>query len=106
MRTWVSCKPQKTWPACTHWSTTILSQKTAADASRDSWEEREFYQAKIVKMHCNNLVVLTHVQLKSFYRLSTHDVTHVRKCTRLSPTLPYCKQWEAGGGPGNKASVS
>ena len=34
----------------------------------------------------NNLVVLPHVQLKSFYRLSTRDVTHVRKCTRPSPT--------------------
>ena len=30
-------------------------------------------------------VVLAHVQLKSFYRRSTHDVTHVRKCTRPSP---------------------
>ena len=32
------------------------------------------------------------------------DVTHVRKCTRPSPTLPYCKRREAGRGPGNEAS--
>ena len=29
MQTWVSCKPQKTLPACTHWSTTIPSWKMA-----------------------------------------------------------------------------
>ena len=40
---------------------------------------------------------------KPFYRLSTCDVTHVRKCTRPSPTLPHCKRREAGQGPGNKA---
>ena len=32
------------------------------------------------------------------------DVTHVRKCTRPSPALPYCKQREAGRGPGNEAT--
>ena len=31
------------------------------------------------------------------------DVTHVRKCTRPSPALPYCKQREAGRGTGNEA---
>ena len=31
------------------------------------------------------------------------DVTHVRKCTRPSPALPYCKRREAGRGPGNEA---
>ena len=73
-------------------------------SSRDSREDREFYQAKTVKTHSNNLVVLAHVQLKSFYRLSTRDVTHVRKCTRPSPALPYCKQREVGRGPGNEAN--
>ena len=34
---------------------------------------------------------------------SVHDVTHVRKCTRPSPTLPYCKRREDGQGPGNEA---
>ena len=34
------------------------------------------------------------------------DVTHVRKCTRPSPALPYYKRWEAGWGPGNKASTT
>ena len=63
-------------------------------------EDREFYQAKTVKTHSNHLVVLAHVQLKSFYRLSTCDITHVRKCTRPSPTLPYYKGRE---GSGNKA---
>ena len=32
-------------------------------SSRDSREDREFYQAKTVKTHSNNLVLLTHVQL-------------------------------------------
>ena len=36
-------------------------------SSRDSLEDREFYQAKTVKTHSNNLVVLTHVQLMPFY---------------------------------------
>ena len=31
------------------------------------------------------------------------DVTHVRKCTRPSPTFPYCKRQKAGQGPGNEA---
>ena len=34
------------------------------------------------------------------------DVTHMRKCTRPSPTLPYCKQQEAGQGPGNETTTS
>ena len=32
------------------------------------------------------------------------DVTDVRKCTRPSPALLYCKQREAGRGPGNEAT--
>ena len=32
------------------------------------------------------------------------DVIHVRKCTRPSPALPYCKRREAGRGPGNEAT--
>ena len=61
------------------------------------------YQAKTVKTHNNSLVVLAHIQLMPFYRLSTRDVTQVRKCTRSSPTLSYCKRREAGRGPGNEA---
>ena len=34
------------------------------------------------------------------------DVTHVRKCTRPSPAIPYCKRREAGRGPGNEATKS
>ena len=30
------------------------------------------------------------------------DVTHVRKCTRPSPALPYCKRREAGRGLGTR----
>ena len=30
----------------------------------------------------------------------------MRKCTRPSPALPYCKQREAGQGPGNEAMVN
>ena len=37
-------------------------------------------RGKTVKTHSNILVVLAHVQLKSFYRLPTCDITHVRKC--------------------------
>ena len=58
-----------------------------------------------MKTHSNNLVVLAHVQLNPFYHLSTCDVTHVRKCTRLSSALPYCKRREAGKWPGNEAST-
>ena len=72
-------------------------------SSQDSREDSELYQAKTVKTHSNNLVVLAHVQLKPFYRLSTRDVTHVRKCTRPSPDLPYCKRREAGRGSGKEA---
>ena len=55
-----------------------------------------------MKTHSNNLVVLAHVQLKPFYRLSTRDVTHVRKCTRPSPAFPYCKRRKAGRGLGTR----
>ena len=75
-------------------------------SSQDSWEDKEFYQAKTVKTHRNNLVMLAQVQLKSFYCLPTHDVTHVSKCTRRSPAIPYCKRREAGWGPGNEATFT
>ena len=111
MRTWATCKPQKALPARTHWSTTIPSQKMAAHEgafmslfTRQSGGQR-VYQAKTVKTHSNNLVMLAHIQLKPFYRLSTRDVTHVRNCTRPSPALPYCKRRETGRGPGNEASA-
>ena len=54
-------------------------------SSWDDWEDREFYQGETVKTHSNILVVLAHIQLKSFYHLSTWDVTHMRKSTRPSP---------------------
>ena len=104
MRTWATCKPQKTLPARTHALEHDYSEsKDGSARRRDNPEDREFYQAKTVKTHSNDLVVLAHVQLKPFYRLSTRDVTHVRKCTRPSPALPYCKRREAGRGPGNEA---
>ena len=34
------------------------------------------------------------------------DVTHVRKCTRPSPALPYCKRREAGRGLGTRLLLS
>ena len=54
-----------------HWSMTILSQRYGSArikallccSSRDRQEDKEFYQAKTVKTHSNNLVVHTHVQL-------------------------------------------
>ena len=93
-----------------HWSTTILSRKMAAHEgtfmslfTRQSGGQS--YQAKTVKTHSNNSVVLAHVQLKPFYCLSTRDVTLVKKCTRPSPALPYCNRREAGRGPGNEATI-
>ena len=106
MQTWATCKPQKTLPTRARLFRVRRWQHTKAllcHSSQDSWEGGEFYQAKTVKTHSNNLVVLAHIQLMPFYRLSTHDVTHVRKCTRPSPSLPYCKRQEAGRGPGNEA---
>ena len=46
-----------------------------------------------------------HIDFTSFYRLSTLDVTHVRKCTRLS-RIPYCNQRKAGHGTGNEATIT
>ena len=34
-----------------------------------------------------------------------HDVTHVRKCTRPPPALPYCKRREAGREAGNEVTM-
>ena len=34
------------------------------------------------------------------------DITHMRKCTRPSPALQYCKRREAGRGPGNEARLT
>ena len=110
IRTWATCKPQKlrlharTGARQFQVERWQCTKALLCRSSRDSREDREFYQAKTVKTHSNNLVVLAHVQLKPFYRLSTHDVTHVRKCTRPSPALPYCKRREAGRGPGNEAT--
>ena len=116
MRTWASCKPRKTSLARTHWSATIPSRKIAAHKgafmslfTRQSGGQRVSPSQNSEDTHqqsVSNLVVLAHVQLKSFYRLSTHDVTHVRKCTRPSPALPYCKRREAGRGPGNEANAN
>ena len=55
---------------------TIPSQKTAAHEGAfmlllTRREDRESYQAKTVKTHSNNLVVLAHIQLKYFYHIST-----------------------------------
>ena len=112
IRTWVTCKPQKKLRLHTRTGARLFRvkrwQRTKAllcCSSLDSREDREFYQAKTVKTHSNNLVVLTHAQLMPFYCLSTRDVTHVRKCTRPSPALPYYKRRKAGRGPGNEANL-
>jgi len=36
------------------------------------------------------------------YHLFYPDVTHMRKDSRPSPTLPYWKQWKAGQGLGTR----
>ena len=43
--------------------------------------------------------------INSFNHSFYHDVTHVRKDTRLSPAFLYCKWWKAMLGPGNKARI-
>ena len=43
--------------------------------------------------------------INSFNHPFYHDVTHVRKDTRLSPAFLYCKWWKAMLGPGNKAKI-
>ena len=50
------------------------------------------HQAKTVKTHSNIVVVLTHIQLKFFYRLSTRDVTHMK--TILQATGSWVMVWE------------
>ena len=111
MQTWASYKPQKTLPAHMHWSMTIPSWKVAAHEgaftllfTRQSGGQRVL-PSQAGRAHSNNLVVLAHIQLKSFYCLSTCDITHVTKCSSPSPALPYCKRWEAWRGSGNEARV-
>ena len=108
---WASCKPQKTLPARTHtrmhWSTTIPSRKVAAhEGAFMSLFMRQLGGQRVLLSQDSEDTQqqFSHIQLKSLYRLSTRDVTHVRKCIRPSPALPYCKQREAGRGPGNEAS--
>ena len=106
MRTWAICKPQKTWPAHTHWSMTIPSRKMAAhEGAFMSFFTRQSGGQRVLPSQDNEDTQqqFSRAQLKSFYRLSTRDVTHVRECTRPSPALPYCKRREAGQGPGNEA---
>ena len=43
-----------------------------------------------------------HAQSNPFYHPFYPDVTHVRKDTRPSPALPYCKQQKAGRGLGTR----
>ena len=71
-------------------------------SSRDSREDREFYQAKTVKApqqqfsHARPRSIK--VLLSSFYPLTWGNVPG---------TLLYhtCKRWEAGQGPGNEAKL-
>ena len=110
MQTWATCKPQKTLPACTHWSTTILSQKMAAHKgalmslfTRQPGGQR-VYQTKTVKTHSNNSVVLVRIQLS----LSTVFLPMTSLTWGYVPgPLPilYCKWQKAGRGPRNEAKL-
>ena len=51
------------------------------------------------------LVMLAYIQLKSLYHLSTHDITHMRKCTRPSPTCTASDR-KLGEGLGMRLVVS
>ena len=116
MRTWASCKPQKTSLARTHWSATIPSRKIAAHEgafmslfTRQSGGQRVLPSQNSEDTHqqsVSNLVVLAHVQLKSFYRLSTLDVTHVRKCTRPLPLNRTASDGKLGAGLGTRLIFS
>ena len=112
MRTWATCKPQKTLSARTHWSTTIPSRKMAAhEGAFMSLFMRQSGGQRVVPSQDSEdtqqqFSCARPRSIKAFYRLSTRDVTHVRKCTRPSPALPYCKRREAGRGPRNEATFS
>ena len=102
MRTWATCKPQKLHPhtRTRAWLFRVeRRQRTKALAFYVALHETvgRTESFKTVKTHSNNLIVLAHVQLKSFYRLSIHDITHVRKCTRPSPALLNGKLGEGLG---------
>ena len=72
MWTWATCKPQKISPVCTHWSTTIPLKKMAAhEAAFMSLFTRQSGGQRALPSQDNNLVVLAHVQLKPFYRLTS-----------------------------------
>ena len=60
------------------------------------------HEGAFMKTHSNKVVVLAHIQLKSFYRLSTHDITHVRKCTRPSPLYRTASERKLGEGLGTR----
>ena len=72
MRTWVSCKAQKTLPARTG-ARLFRDRKMAAHEGafmsllRDSREDREFYQAKTVKTHSKNLELFAEVVSVALY---------------------------------------
>ena len=48
----------------------------------------------------------THAQLNPFYHPFYPDITHVRKDTRPSPALLYCKRWKARKGLGARLLCS
>ena len=83
IRTWATRKPQKT-----------MALEHDYSKSKDGSARRCFYVA----------LYETVGRTESFTKPRTRDVTHVRKCTRPSPALPYCKRREAGQGPGNEAT--
>ena len=104
IQTWATCKPQKkknhpharTGARLFRVERWQHTKALLCCSLRDSQEDREFYQANTVKTHSNNLVVLAHVQFKAFYRLSTRDVTHMRKCTRPFTVLQATGSWAGG----------
>ena len=107
MQTWATCKPQTNSPGRTYWSTTIPSQKTAAhEGAFMSLFTRQSGRQRVLPSQGSEDTQ------QQFSRARPHsinaflpcDVTHVRKCTRLSPTLPYCERREAGREPGNEAT--
>ena len=58
-----------------------------------------------LRSSCCSETHYAHVKLPVFLPLSTLDVTHVRKCTRLSPLYRTKQRRKAGRGTGYEASV-
>ena len=104
MRTWATCKPQKTWPARTHWSTTIPSRKTAAhEGAFMSLFTRQSGGQRVVPSQDSED---TQQQFSRARPRSIRAFLPREEMYQALSRLPYYKRREAGRGPGNEATVA